>query len=208
MFPIALPLFFLSSPLPFLFVVLVCPNTFPLFLFPFFLFLSLCSHLSQKSPLSIQCSPRGNTSHTRWGEGKCSPLLLKANEDSSQCTCSNPRFHWSSERQHRHMISHLILNSYRLLEAVMMSFEMLSVILWHSSRVREIDGVWWERWVKSGLRQPAAARLWLWLHDSTIFSLSLFYPSLTLSHTNTFFFPPDLSVTPSIHEWSLEFGPT
>lgn len=179
MFPITLPLFFLSSPLPFLFV---CPNTSPLFLFLFFLFLFLCSQLSQKSPLSIQCSPLGNTSHTRWGKGECFPLLLKANEDSSQCTCSNPRSHWSSERQGRHMMSHLILNSYRLLEAVMMSFEMCSVILWHSSRVREIDGVWRERWVKSGLRQPAAARLWLWLHDSTIFSLSLFYPSLTLSH--------------------------
>lgn len=199
MFPITLPLFFLSSPLP---TLLLCFSS------SFFSFNPSVLSCHKKSPLSIQCSPRGNTSHTRWGEGECFPLLLKANEDSSQCTCSNPRSHWSSERQGRHMMSHLILNSYRLLEAVMMSFEMCSVILWHSSRVREIDGVWRERWVKSGLRQPAAARLCLWLHDLTIFSLSLFYPSLTLSHTNTLFFPPDLSVTPSLHEWSLEFGPT
>lgn len=136
-----------------------------------------------QNPYQIQCILGGNAFY-RPGRRRAnvSTCTSTTKSDSSQCMCFSPRSYWSSGV---YMMPHSVLNSYGLLAAAMMRFEMFTVILWNRGRVMEIDGLGWKSWVISELKQPAAP-------DSGSdcmtrpFSLSLSIPlCLSLSHTDT-----------------------
>lgn len=155
MFPITLPSYSCLPPRPSL---LAGPHTSPKFILLFSSFSPFSVQTSHETPKSIL-----DPLHPRWERlGKrranVSTCTSTTKSDSSQCMCFGPRSYWSSGV---YMMPHSVLNSYGLLAAAMMRFEMFTVILWNRGRVMEIDGLGWESWVISGLKQPAAARLWL-----------------------------------------------
>lgn len=173
-------LFFLSSPLPSL---LAGPHTSPKFILLFSSFSPFSVQTSHETPKSIL-----DPMHPRWQR------LLSPRKEEGKC------FHLHLYYKKRLLSVHVLRSQILLVQWCVYDATFSPKLLWvvggcHDEiwnvygdimesgqgdgdwrvGVGELGHIWAET--------TRCARLWLWLHDSTIFSLP-FYPSLSLSITH------------------------